>query len=177
MQEEFVYVMLKPDTLETGMRQVVLDELLAVGGEPVCSKRLILRLDQIMEIYSDFNNERAKRAVFHYFTHRETEHFVFAGLPGIHLKYQNAKGKTGTGVGIKGRHYTRYTRLSAEELNAWFEGTLLNTEVIDLEMFGRDILHIPNSPPESIRSILSVFSSSEIEVLERQYACSFAACV
>lgn len=169
--------MLKPDTLETGMRQVILDELLAVGGELICLKRLVLNLDQIKEIYSDFNNDRAEQAVFHYFTSRETEHLVFAGLPGIHRKYQDAKGKTGTGIGIKGRHYTRYTRLSGEELKAWFEGTLLNIEAIDLEMFGRDILHVPNSPSESIRSALSVFQHSEIEVLERLHSCNFTACV
>lgn len=159
---EFVYVMLKPDTLEFKIRDIILKELVNVGGQLIASKTLILNLDQISIIYSEFPNERAKKAVFHYFTTRKTEHLIFMGEKGIHEKYQIAKGKTGTGIGIKGRHYTRYTKLTPIELEQWFEGTLTDIYDIDLEMFGRDILHIPNSPDESRSSIQAIFSDSDL---------------
>lgn len=165
MSVEFVYIMLKPDTLEYGMRDTILNELVAVGGKVIASKTLILSLSQISIIYADFPNERAKEAVFHYFTTRKTEHLIFVGDFGIHKKYQEAKGKTGTGVGIKGKYYTRYTKLTSVELEQWFSGTLVGIKDIDVEMFGRDILHVPNSLNESFLSIRCIFSQQELDAL------------
>ena len=169
MVSEIVHVMLKPDTLEFGMRDTILRELLAVGGELVFAKKLVLNLKQIADIYPYFDNDRAKPTVFHYFTTRETEHLAFVGIPGIHLKYQKAKGKTGTGVGIKGKYYTRYTKLTEAELKSWFEGTLLNMEAVDLQMFGRDIIHVPNCPSESVNDLLSILDPSEVRAIEERY--------
>jgi nucleoside diphosphate kinase len=165
MNKEIVHVMLKPDTLEFGMRDVILSELLGLGGKLIVAKRLILSLAQISEIYFDFDNERAKKAVFHYFTTRETEHLAFIGEPGIHQTYQQAKGRPGKG-GIRGKYYTRYTKLTPEELANWFRGTLANIEDIDLEMFARDILHIPNSVDRSKRGLLIVLDSDQIQLIE-----------
>lgn len=165
MDQEIVHVMLKPDTLEFGMRDVILSELLSIGGKLVAEKRLVLSLAQISEIYSDFDNERAKKAVFHYFTTRETEHLAFVGEPGIHQKYQQSKGRPGKG-GIRGKYYTRYTQLTPEELDDWFRGTLVNLEAIDLEMFARDILHVPNSVEKSKRGLSIVLDSCQIQLIE-----------
>lgn len=170
MDNEIVHVMLKPDTLEFGMREVILNELLGVGGTLLLSKRLVLSMRQISDIYPYFDNERAKDVVFRYFTTRETEHLAFVGPVGIHARYQQAKGKTGTGMGIKGRHYTRYTMLTKSELAHWFEGTLENIGNIDLEMFARDILHIPNSPEESVNGLLSILDPDEVVLLSK-YLC------
>jgi len=165
MDQEIVHVMLKPDTLEFGMRDVILAELLSLGGKLVAAKRLVLSLAQISEIYSDFNNERAKKAVFYYFTTRETEHLAFIGEPGIHQRYHQAKGKPGKG-GIRGKYYTRYTKLTPEELADWFDGTLANIEGIDLEMFARDILHVPNTIEKSKRGLSVVLGSDQIQLIE-----------
>lgn len=165
MNQEIVHVMLKPDTLEFGMRDVILSELLNLGGMLVATKRLVLSLVQISEIYFDFDNERAKKAVFQYFVTRETEHLAFVGEPGIHQKYQQAKGKPGRG-GIRGKYYTRYSKLTPEELADWFRGTLVNIEGIDLEMFARDILHVPNSVERSKRDLLIVLDSDQIQLIK-----------
>lgn len=162
---EIVHVMLKPDTLEFGMRDTILAELVSIGGKLVASKRLILNLSQISEIYSDLDNERAKKAVFHYFTTRETEHLAFIGEAGIHQKYQQSKGRPGK-HGIRGKYYTRYTKLTPEELDSWFKGTLINIEAIDLEMFGRDILHVPNSVEKSKRDLLIVLDENQIRSIQ-----------
>ncbi len=136
-----------------------------VESSLVAVKRLILSLAQISEIYFDFDNERAKKAVFHYFTTRETEHLAYIGEPGIHQKYQQSKGRPGEG-GIRGKYYTRYTKLTPEELADWFRGTLTNLEAIDLEMFARDILHVPNSVGRSKRGLSIVLDSGQIQLIE-----------
>lgn len=64
MCREFVYIMLKPDTLEFKIRDIILKELVNVGGQLIASKTLILNLDQISIIYSEFPNERAKKPYF-----------------------------------------------------------------------------------------------------------------
>jgi nucleoside diphosphate kinase len=163
MRSELVHVMLKPDTLESGLRDDILKELLKIGGTLLLSKRLILNQSQIAEIYPDFPNERARPTVFKYFTTKETEHLAFLGEPGIHKKYKEAKGKTGAS-GIRGRYYTRYTRLSPEELSRWLEGSLENIAAIDLEMFGRDILHVPDSPAGSKRGLRSVLDCDTLQI-------------
>ncbi len=164
MNKEVVHIMLKPETLEGDMREIILGELLEIGGRLISSKRVILDMYQISEIYNNFRNERAKPVVFKYFTSKETEHLAFVGTKGIHKKYQNAKGKPGAG-GIRGKYYTKYTKLSQEDVESWLEGTLVNIEDIDLEMFARDILHVPNSTEDSKRGLLSVFDESQISLI------------
>lgn len=163
MSLELVHVMLKPDTLESGMRDIILKELLKIGGHLLLSKRIILNQTQLSDIYSDFKNIRAKKTVFQYFTAKETEHLAFIGERGIHKSYQEAKGKPGVS-GIRGKFYTRYTKLSPKELNKWLEGSLVNSTAIDLEMFGRDILHVPNSPEESKRGLRAVFGCDMLKI-------------
>lgn len=163
MSIEVVHVMLKPDTLEFGMRDVILQELLKIGGRLLLSKRMVLNQTQISEIYPGFKNLRAKKIVFRYFTSKETEHFAFVGENGIHQSYQKAKGKAGA-AGIRGKFFTRYTKLSPEELKNWIEGSLSNIEDIDLEMFARDILHVPNSPEQSKRGLKAVLGCNTIKI-------------
>jgi len=165
MDQEIVHVMLKPDTLESGMRDVIIAELIGIGGALVTSKRLVLNFAQISEIYFDFDNERAKKAVFHYFMSRETEHLAFIGEHGIHQRYQHSKGRPGKG-GIRGKYYTRYTKLTSDELASWFKGTLANLEDIDMEMFARDILHVPNSVERSKRGLSIVLDRNQIQLIE-----------
>lgn len=170
MFAELVHVMLKPDTLECDIRDSVVAELQGLGGVLLVSKRMVLDLFQISEIYPVFPNERAKPAVFHYFTTRETEHLVFAGDAGIHARYHREKGKPGKG-GIRGKYYTRYTKLTPEELSNWFAGTLHNLEEIDLEMFGRDILHVPNTIEQSLRGLRAVLGRDQFQLLKDQVQC------
>ena len=168
MRLELVHVMLKPDTLESGMRDIIFKELLKIGGHLLISKRMILNQTQISDIYSDFKNIRAKKTVFQYFTTKETEHLAFMGERGIHKNYQEAKGKTGV-RGIRGEFYTRYTKLSPKELSKWLEGSLMNSAAIDLEMFGRDILHVPNSPEESKRGLRAVLGCNRLKIDQDRY--------
>ena len=84
MQKELVHVMLKPDTLEFGLRDIVIRELQKEECEIVASKRLILSFSQISSIYPRFSNTRAKPVVFAYFTSRETELLAILGSVGIH---------------------------------------------------------------------------------------------
>ncbi|MFH1454855.1 MAG: hypothetical protein ABIF22_00830, partial [bacterium] len=142
---EVAHAMLKPDALESGLRDTVIQELLSGGCEIVVSRRFTLNLNQIASIYSHFSNARAKPVVFAYFTSRETEHLALVGPVGLHERLDVIKGQTGSGKGIRGKYYTRYTRLSDSELQEWLSGTLSNAEDIDLEMFGRDILHVADT--------------------------------
>lgn len=154
--------MLKPDTLSSDLRETILRELSLSGGKIVVSKRLTLTLAQIEAIYPNFPNPRAKPFVFAYFTSRETEHFAFAGDVGLHGRLHAAKGQTGTGKGIRGKYYTRYTRLSRAELDEWLNGTLPEAVDIDLEMFGRDILHVADNQEDSLRGLHAILDATEI---------------
>jgi len=165
MNDEIAHVMLKPDTLECGLRDVVIGELEQSGGQIVVSRRLTLSLFQIEAIYPEFPNARAKAFIFAYFTSRETEHFAFAGAPGLHRRLHEAKGRTGTEQGIRGKYYTRYTRLSQTELDEWLHGTLPDAAGIDLEMFGRDILHVADRPVDSLRGLRAVMGTEDLNVV------------
>lgn len=167
MHDEIVHVMLKPDTLLSGLRETVLRELRQTGGQIVVSKRLTLSLPQIEAIYPAFPNERAKPYVFAYFTSRETEHFAFAGSRGLHEELHKAKGTTGSGKGIRGKYYTRYTRLSRHELDEWLLGTFPETADIDLEMFGRDILHVASNPDDSLRGLRAILDANTRALIQR----------
>jgi len=107
MIKELVHVMLKPDALEFGLRDIIIQELQQGGGEIITSRRLVLSLKQISSIYSNFSNDRAKPVVFAYFTSRETEHLAIIGSEGLHKRLDVIKGQTGTGNGIRGKYYTR----------------------------------------------------------------------
>ena len=162
---EVVHVMLKPDTLSSGLRETILEQLGVSGGKVVVSKRLTLTLDQIEAIYPNFPNPRAKPFVFAYFTSRETEHLAFAGDVGLHGRLHAAKGQTGTDRGIRGKYYTRYTRLSQTELDEWLRGTLPEAVDIDLEMFGRDILHVADNQEDSLRGLQAILDATEFSHL------------
>ncbi len=165
MQKELVHVMLKPDTLEFGLRDIVIRELQKEECEIVASKRLILSFSQISSIYPRFSNTRAKPVVFAYFTSRETEHLAILGSVGLHERLDVIKGQTGTGKGIRGKYYTRYTKLNSSELQEWLSGTLSNVEDIDLEMFGRDILHVADNQADSIVGLRAILSFSQLDLI------------
>jgi hypothetical protein len=159
---ELAHVMLKPDTLKSGLRDVVLRELVECAGPPVASLKLTLSLYQIEAVYPKFPNLRAKPFIFKYFTTEQTEHFAFHGKPGLHQRLHETKGRTGSGKGIRGKYYTRYTRLSPSELDQWLQGTLASEAEIDLEMFGRDILHVADNPVDSLRGLNAVIGIERI---------------
>lgn len=163
MQKELVHAMLKPDTLEFGLRNVVIQELQKEECEIVASRRLVLSFSQISSIYPRFSNTRAKPVVFAYFTSRETEHFAILGQHGLHERLDVIKGQTGTGKGIRGKYYTRYTKLSHPELQEWLSGTLSNAEDIDLEMFGRDIIHIADTQSDSLAGLRAILCPYQLE--------------
>jgi nucleoside diphosphate kinase len=159
---ELVHVMLKPDTLEFGMRDVVMRELHHPETRIIATKTVVLTHKQINLIYPRFNNERAKPTVFNYFTSNPTEHVAIVGPEGAHELYKQIRGKTGSGKGIRGRYYTRYNKLTEEELVRWFNGSLPDIEAIDLEMFGRDILHASNCAFDSARALLEILDPEQI---------------
>ena len=119
-------------------------------------------------IYSHFSNARAKPVVFAYFTSRETEHLALVGPVGLHERLDVIKGQTGSGKGIRGKYYTRYTRLSDSELQEWLSGTLSNAEDIDLEMFGRDILHVADTPSDSLNGLRAVLLPTQLELIRKR---------
>lgn len=162
---EIAHVMFKPETLAIGIRDTILREIISVAGTPRMSRRLVLCYPQICAIYPDFPNKRARPFVFKYFTSLESEHFAFVGTPGIHQILHSVKGATGTGIGIRGKYYTNYTRLTEVDLDRWLEGTLPNESDIDLEMFGRDILHVADHEIDSLRGLTSIFGEEEIRQL------------
>ena len=167
MIREVAHAMLKPDALESGLRDVIIEELLRGDCEIVASKRFVLDLEQISAIYSHFSNERARPVVFRYFTSRETEHLALVGPVGLHDRLDVIKGQTGSGKGIRGKYYTRYTRLSESELQQWLDGTLANAEDIDLEMFGRDILHVSDTQSDSIVGLKTILCPSQLDLIRR----------
>jgi hypothetical protein len=158
-QDELVHIMLKPTTFKYSLRDSVLEDLIAIGGQFILSKKLVLNHEQILEIYPNFDNPRAQSTVFEYLTTNFTEHFAFRGQKGIHKKYQESKGKPGVD-GIRGKYYTNYTKLSPREL--WLSGRGENIKNIDLEMCGYNILHIPDSPEESRRGLIAVFGNNNL---------------
>jgi nucleoside diphosphate kinase len=165
MIKELVHVMLKPDALEFGLRDIIIQELQKGEGEIITSRRLVLSLEQISSIYSNFSNDRAKPVVFAYFTSRETEHLAIIGSEELHKRLDVIKGQTGTGNGIRGKYYTRYTKLSPLELQEWLSGTLSNAEDIDLEMFGRDIIHTADTQPESLAGLRAVMTPPQLDLI------------
>jgi nucleoside diphosphate kinase len=167
MKREVAHAMLKPDTLESGLEDVVIKELLGGGCEIIVSKKFILDMDQISAIYSTFSNKIAKPVVFNYFTSRLTRHLALIGSEGLHDRLDVIKGQTGSGQGIRGKYYTRYTRLSESELAEWLAGTLANAEDIDLEMFGKDILHVADTPSDSIRGLRAVLDPDQLQLLRK----------
>lgn len=168
MVQEIAHAMLKPDALEYGLRKIILQELLKGECEIIASRRLVLNLDQIAAIYSHFSNVRAKSVVFAYFTSRETEHLALLGSKGLHDRLDVIKGQTGSGKGIRGKYYTRYTRLKESELQEWLDGTLSNAEDIDLEMFGRDILHVSDTESDSIAGLKTILHPSQLDLIRQK---------
>ena len=168
MVREIAHAMLKPDALEYGLRETIIQELLGGECEIIASRRLVLDLSQITAIYSHFSNARAKPVVFAYFTSRETEHLALLGPAGLHDRLDVIKGQTGSGKGIRGKYYTRYTKLSESELQEWLAGTLSNAEDIDLEMFGRDILHVSDTQSDSITGLKTILCPSQLDLIRQR---------
>ncbi|MFH1455275.1 MAG: hypothetical protein ABIF22_03080, partial [bacterium] len=69
---------------------------------------------------------------------------------------------------IRGKYYTRYTRLSDSELQEWLSGTLSNAEDIDLEMFGRDILHVADTLSDSLNGLRAVLLPTQLELIRKR---------
>lgn len=165
MRLEIAHAMLKPETLRSDLRDIVIRELSKGDCEIVASRRLTLSLEQIATVYSHFSNLRAKPVIFNYFTSNETEHLALVGPVGLHNRLDEIKGQTGTDKGIRGKYYTKYTRLSEAELQKWLKGTLANAEDIDLEMFGRDIVHVSDTEPESIADLRVILLPAQLEAI------------
>lgn len=156
MKTEVVHVMLKPDTLARGLRDDIIGELEAVAGPVFLAKRTRLTLEQISEIYSRFPNPHSRRFVFNYFTSRDTEHLIFLGTEGLHSRIHKIKGRTTSGEGIRGKYFSDYVHYSRADIEDWLAGTSDRPEEIDIEMFGRDILHVADNQEDSIRGIKAV---------------------
>lgn len=166
MRREVVHVMLKPDTLERGLRDVIVAELEGIAGPVFASKKLILGRHQIEEIYSRFPNPYSKAFVFNYFTSQYTEHLAFLGEGDLHDRIHKAKGRTGSGVGIRGRYFSDYVHYTQLDIEKWLEGTSDRAEEIDVEMFGRDILHVADNQVDSMRGLEAVMGSVFDEILQ-----------
>lgn len=165
MNTEVVHVMLKPDTLERGLRDTILAEIEAVAGPVFLSRRLRLTLEQIAAIYSRFPNPHSKEFVFNYFTSRDTEHLAFVGTGDLHARIHRLKGKTGSTIGIRGKYFSNYIHYSEADLEAWLRGTSSRAEEIDIEMFGRDILHVADNQEDSIRGLQAVMGPQFADIL------------
>lgn len=164
MKTEMVHVMLKPDTLARGLRDTIVGELEAVAGPVFLAKRLKLNLEQISQIYSRFPNPHSRRFVFNYFTSSDTEHLIFFGTKGLHARIHTIKGRTGSGIGIRGKYFSDHVHYSEADVEAWLAGTSDRAEEIDVEMFGRDILHVADNQEDSIRGLKAVLGSQFVEI-------------
>ena len=156
MKNEVVHVMLKPDTLERGLRDTIVQELEAVAGPVYLARRMKLTLQQIEAIYSRFPNPHSKAFVFNYFTSRDTEHLALLGEGDLHARIHRIKGGTRSRTGIRGKYFSNYVQYTTEDVEAWLQGTSDRAEEIDLEMFGRDILHVADNQEDSIRGLQAV---------------------
>jgi nucleoside diphosphate kinase len=164
MKTEVVHVMLKPDTLARGLRDTIVGEIEAVAGPVFLAKRMRLTLEQISEIYSRFPNPHSRRFVFNYFTSSDTEHLVFVGSEGLHMRVHKIKGRTGSVEGIRGKYFSDYVHYTKEDVDAWLAGTSDRAEEIDVEMFGRDILHVADNQEDSIRGLKAVLGPQFTEI-------------
>jgi nucleoside diphosphate kinase len=164
MKLEVVHVMLKPDTLARGIRNLIVAELEAVAGTVAFSKTLVLDHSQISAIYNRFPNPLSKAFVFNYFISMPTEHLVFVGPEGLHSAVHAVKGKTGSGRGIRGKYFSDYVHYSQRDIERWLQGTSDQAEEIDLEMFGRDILHVADDQTDSLRGLEAVFGPEYHEI-------------
>jgi nucleoside diphosphate kinase len=165
MKNEVVHVMLKPDTLERGLRDQIVEELEAVAGPVFIAKRMKLTLQQIAAIYSRFPNPHSRSFVFNYFTSRDTEHLAFLGGEDLHQRIHKMKGRTGSGAGIRGKYFSNYVHYTKADINEWLQGTSSRAEEIDVEMFGRDILHVADNQADSIRGLQAVMGPHFADIL------------
>lgn len=165
MKSEVVHVMLKPDTLERGIRDKIVRELEAVAGPVFVATRMRLTLEQIEAIYIRFPNPHSKDFVFNYFTSRDTEHLAFLGSGDLHGIIHRIKGGVRSGTGIRGKYFCNYIRYTKEDVEAWLQGTSSRAEEIDLEMFGRDILHVADNQEDSIRGLQAVMGPRFIDIM------------
>ena len=164
MKIEVVHVMLKPDTLARGLRDTIVKELETVAGPVFLAKRMRLTLEQISEVYSRFPNPHSRKFVFNYFTSGDTEHLAFVGTDDLHLRIHKTKGKTGSGLGIRGKYFSDYVHYTKKDVDSWLLGTSDRAEEIDVEMFGRDILHVADNQEDSIRGLKAVLGPGFIEI-------------
>lgn len=166
MTLEAVHVMLKPDTLARGLRDTIVWELESVAGPVFWARRLRLTLHQIETIYSRFPNPHSRTFVFNYFTSKDTEHLAFVGAGDLHARVHKIKGRTGSGVGIRGKYFSDYIHYTEEEVEEWLRGASTRAEEIDVEMFGRDILHVADNQEDSIRGLQVVMGADFASIAE-----------
>lgn len=163
-QQEIVHVMLKPDSLEAGLRDDILKEIMNCGCELVLSKKLTLNLNQIESIYSNFEDKKAKTAVLAFYISKPTEHLVFCGEKGLHDLILDIKGSMINKTGIRGKYVSR-EKMTRDELISIVDGVLPkakeSVDYIDFNFFGIDILHSADDQNESCRAICSVFDKKD----------------
>lgn len=150
---ELVHVMLKPDAIENGLENDVIQDLLFLGGKLILQKRLKLNRQQVEQIYFDFTFDSAREYVFRYLTTNETLHLAFVGESGLHDKFNQAKGKTGSNQGLRGKYISQYIKLDKTAYGLWLQNKHPEQEVINAEMFCRNLLHIAPSADASKKGI------------------------
>ena len=149
-QAEIVHVMLKPDALEHDLEMTLLEELELLGGRIVFQKRMRLSMEQLRIIYYDFDYPAAEERVFGYLTDNDTHHLAVAGPVGFHEHLNRAKGKTGSGKGLRGKYVTWYTLLDAVAWDQWRSREHPQQDLIDLELFCRNLLHVAPTQEASL---------------------------
>ncbi len=152
-QVEIVHVMLKPDALEHGLEETLIGEFEQLGGHVVFQKRMKLSMEQLRVIYYDFDYPAAEEKVFKYLTENETHHVALAGSAGLHNLLNQAKGKTGSGKGLRGKYVTWYTPLDTVAWNQWRGGEHPQQGTIDLELFCRNLLHVASNQTASLNGL------------------------
>lgn len=150
---ELVYAMIKPDCLENGLENSVINDLIDLGGTLVFKKKLRLSLEKVKVIYFDFTFDSAKDLVFSYLSEKETLHLAFVGEKGITEKFNQAKGITGSGEGLRAKYIKEYTKINKEEFNLWLENKHPKQDEVNLEMFCRNLIHVAPTIEASRKSL------------------------
>lgn len=155
---ELVHVMLKPDTLLSNNEKKVIDDLLTVGGKLIFERQMNLNKKQIETIYFDFSFDPARKLVFDYLTKNQTIHLAFAGPIGLHNKFNAIKGVTGGKSGLRAKYVKNYTKLDKEAFDLWVSSNHPKQDIISLEMFCCNVLHVASNPSASINGLRSLMT-------------------
>lgn len=157
---ELVHVMFKPDAVEAGLVNVIIDDLVSSGALLIDKFDVYLNEDQIKVIYSDIKDKNIFSLIKEYLFGKKTVHCVFKGKPGTHELLNKMKGRVGSdGYGIRMKYVHNYTHLNRDQWNLWINGKHPNQVDINKEMFCYNLLHVANDQVSSLNGLDIIYKN------------------